>query len=133
MVQRLASMGLVFYTPHQGAHLTLTGERIALRVIRHNRLIEQYLVEALGLSLDKVRVEADRLEHLISDDVAMMWRSESLRDSIESSPYERIVNECVRGVDRTPRTCFAAVSHPRVAPELCGLSWFQHATAIGRP
>jgi DtxR family transcriptional regulator, Mn-dependent transcriptional regulator len=69
MVQRLAGMGLVSYTPHHGAQLTPAGEHIALRVIRHNRLLEQYLVQALGLSSDNVQAEADRLEHVISDNL----------------------------------------------------------------
>lgn len=69
MVQRLAGLGLVVYTPHRGVRLTEAGERIALRVIRHHRLIGQYLVETLGLSWAEVQAEADRLEHVISDDV----------------------------------------------------------------
>jgi DtxR family transcriptional regulator, Mn-dependent transcriptional regulator len=69
MVQRLASLGLVSYAPHQGVQLTGVGERVALRVIRHRRLIEQYLVETLGLGWDQVQAEAERLEHVISDDL----------------------------------------------------------------
>src|ERR671915_152293 len=45
------------------------GERVALEVIRHHRLIEQYLVETLGLPLDAVHVEADRLEHALSEEL----------------------------------------------------------------
>jgi DtxR family transcriptional regulator, Mn-dependent transcriptional regulator len=69
MVQRLAGLGLVSYTPHHGAQVTPAGERIALRVLRHNHLIEQYLVETLGLGWDEVQAEAERLEHVISDDL----------------------------------------------------------------
>ena len=69
MVQRLASLGLVSYTPHRGVRLLPAGERIAQRVMRHNRLIELYLIEALGLGLDAVQAEADQLEHVISDDM----------------------------------------------------------------
>jgi DtxR family transcriptional regulator, Mn-dependent transcriptional regulator len=69
MVQRLAGLGLVSYAPHHGVQLTGAGERVALRVIRHRRLIEQYLVETLGLGWDQVQAEAERLEHVISDDL----------------------------------------------------------------
>jgi DtxR family transcriptional regulator, Mn-dependent transcriptional regulator len=69
MLQRLAGMGLVSYTPHHGAYLTGAGEAVASRVIRHHQLIRQYLVETLGLGYDTVEAEADKLEHVISDDL----------------------------------------------------------------
>lgn len=69
MVKRLAKMGLVFHTPYRGVQLTSSGEKVALEIIRHHRLLELYLVEALGLSWDKVHAEADRLEHLLSEEV----------------------------------------------------------------
>ena len=55
------------YTPYHGVVLTELGERIALEVLRHHRLIELYLVEALGYSWDEVHAEADVLEHAISE------------------------------------------------------------------
>ena len=69
MLQRLAagSPPLVDYRKHQGVTLTLAGKRAALEVIRHHRLIETYLVETLGYSWDEVHAEADRLEHVISE------------------------------------------------------------------
>jgi DtxR family Mn-dependent transcriptional regulator len=69
MVQRLASTNppLVTYKKHQGVTLTSQGERAALEVIRHHRLIETYLVQALGYSWDEVHEEACRLEHVISE------------------------------------------------------------------
>jgi len=57
----------VQHTPYQGVMLTPAGERIALEVIRHHRLLELYLVEALGYSWDEVHEEAERLEHHISE------------------------------------------------------------------
>jgi DtxR family Mn-dependent transcriptional regulator len=60
-------MRLVRHTPYQGVELTPAGERIALEVIRHHRLLELYLVEALGYSWDEVHEEAERLEHHISE------------------------------------------------------------------
>ena len=70
MVQRLASSNppLVNYKKHQGVTLTQDGERAALEVIRHHRLLETYLVRNLGYSWDEVHKEAERLEHVISED-----------------------------------------------------------------
>jgi len=70
MIQKLASSAppLVNYRKHQGVTLTKPGERAALEVIRHHRLIETYLVENLGYSWDKVHDEAERLEHVISEE-----------------------------------------------------------------
>jgi len=68
MMQKLAEMRLVEYVPYRGVSLTETGEKIALEVIRHHRLIELYLAEALGYSWDTVHDEAERLEHVISEE-----------------------------------------------------------------
>jgi DtxR family Mn-dependent transcriptional regulator len=70
MLKKLAEMKLVIYEPYQGASLTPAGEKIALEVIRHHRLLELYLTEAMGFSWDRVHAEADRLEHAISDEFA---------------------------------------------------------------
>ena len=68
MLQKLSELRLVEYTPYQGVSLTAAGKKIALEVIRHHRLIELYLMEVLGYSWDKVHAEADRLEHVISEE-----------------------------------------------------------------
>jgi DtxR family Mn-dependent transcriptional regulator len=68
MMQKLAEMKLVEYVPYRGVSLTPSGEKIALEVIRHHRLIELYLAEALGYSWDEVHDEAERLEHVISEE-----------------------------------------------------------------
>ncbi|MGH7588185.1 MAG: metal-dependent transcriptional regulator [Gemmatimonadota bacterium] len=68
MMQRLAEMKLVDYVPYQGVALTEAGEKIALEVIRHHRLLELYLAEALGYPWDAVHDEAERLEHVISEE-----------------------------------------------------------------
>ncbi|NJN67035.1 MAG: metal-dependent transcriptional regulator [Chloroflexaceae bacterium] len=70
MVKKLAQLNLVEYMPYQGVRLTASGERIALEVIRHHRLLELYLVEALGYSWDEVHEEAEALEHYISQKFA---------------------------------------------------------------
>jgi DtxR family transcriptional regulator, Mn-dependent transcriptional regulator len=70
MVQKLASAkpALVEYQKHQGVTLTKDGKKAALEVIRHHRLIEAWLVQTLGYSWDEVHQEAERLEHVISED-----------------------------------------------------------------
>ena len=66
MIKRLESMGLVEHEPYHGVQLTRAGERVALEVLRHHRLLELYLAEALGMSWDRVHEEAEVLEHAIS-------------------------------------------------------------------
>lgn len=68
MLKRLASMALVDYNSYKGVKLTEAGEKIALEIIRHHRLLELYLKEIMGFSLDKVHEEACRLEHYISEE-----------------------------------------------------------------
>jgi DtxR family transcriptional regulator, Mn-dependent transcriptional regulator len=67
MVKKLAARGLVDHQPYRGVRLTRRGERIALEVLRHHRLIELYLARTLELGLDAVHDEADRLEHALSE------------------------------------------------------------------
>jgi DtxR family Mn-dependent transcriptional regulator len=70
MLKKLADMKLVEYEPYQGVVLTLSGQKVALEVLRHHRLMELYLTEALGYSWDRVHQEAERLEHAISPEFA---------------------------------------------------------------
>ncbi len=67
MLQRLSKLNLVDYEKHYGVTLTKSGEKIALEVIRHHRLLELYLSEALGFDWDEVHEQADLLEHVISE------------------------------------------------------------------
>ncbi len=67
MLKTLAELKLVEYEPYYGVTLTDAGVKVALEVIRHHRLIELYLVEALGFSWDEVHEEAEALEHVISE------------------------------------------------------------------
>jgi DtxR family transcriptional regulator, Mn-dependent transcriptional regulator len=69
MVKKLAALDLAGHAPYKGVELTPAGERVALEVIRHHRLLEQYLAQALGLPLDEVHTEADRLEHALSEEL----------------------------------------------------------------
>lgn len=68
MLKRLAQMGLIEYTSYRGFSLTEAGRKIALEMIRHHRLLELYLHEALGYSWDEVHEEAEHLEHHISEE-----------------------------------------------------------------
>jgi len=69
MIKRLARLRLVAYSRYQGFALTPAGERIALETIRHHRLIELYLAQHLGVPLEHVHAEAERMEHVLSDEV----------------------------------------------------------------
>ncbi len=67
MIKKLAENGLVIHQPYQGAILTEAGRKIALEIIRHHRLLETYLHQALGYALEDIHTEAQRLEHHISE------------------------------------------------------------------
>jgi DtxR family Mn-dependent transcriptional regulator len=69
MLKRLDGMGLVRHTPYKGVELTGEGERVALEIIRHHRLLELYLAESLGVPWDRVHDEAEVLEHHISEEL----------------------------------------------------------------
>jgi DtxR family Mn-dependent transcriptional regulator len=68
MVKRLAQLGLVAYQSYKGVTLTGAGEKIALEIIRHHRLLELYLKEVMGYSWEKLHEEAEHLEHHISEE-----------------------------------------------------------------
>jgi DtxR family Mn-dependent transcriptional regulator len=69
MLKRLDVLELVDYEPYRGVSLTPSGERVALEVIRHHRLLEAYLADVLGMPWDRVHEEAEVLEHYISEDL----------------------------------------------------------------
>jgi DtxR family Mn-dependent transcriptional regulator len=69
MLKRLDGFGLVRHQPYRGVTLTAAGERMALEVVRHHRLLESYLSEALGMPWDRVHEEAEVLEHYISEEL----------------------------------------------------------------
>ena len=72
MLKRLAGLGFVDYEPYKGVTLTPAGQKVALEVIRHHRLIESYLSEALGMPSDRVHEEAEVLEHYISEELELL-------------------------------------------------------------
>ena len=69
MLKRMVELGLVEHEPYHGVLLTDAGEKVALEVIRHHRLLEAYLAEALGMPWDRVHDEAEVLEHYISEEL----------------------------------------------------------------
>ncbi|HEY3188290.1 MAG TPA: metal-dependent transcriptional regulator [Solirubrobacteraceae bacterium] len=69
MVKKLDGLGLVRHEPYRGVELTPEGQRVALEVMRHHRLLELYLAERLDMPWDRVHDEADRLEHVISEEL----------------------------------------------------------------
>lgn len=69
MLKKLDEIGLVEHVPYKGVTLTAAGQKVALEVIRHHRLIETYLSQALGMPDDMVHAEAEVLEHHISEEL----------------------------------------------------------------
>jgi DtxR family transcriptional regulator, Mn-dependent transcriptional regulator len=69
MLKKLAERGLATHAPYHGVRLTAAGERLALEVLRHHRLLELYLAEELDVPWDRVHDEAETLEHVISEDL----------------------------------------------------------------
>ncbi len=68
MMKHLSAVKLIDYTRYYGVRLTAAGERVALEIIRHHRLLELYLCQALGYGWDEVDAEAEKLEHHISEE-----------------------------------------------------------------
>ncbi len=85
MLKRMDEMHLVVHERYHGVRLTAAGEKVALEVLRHHRLIEAYLAEAFGMSWDRVHAEAEVLEHYISDELGELI-AEALGDP-ERDPH----------------------------------------------
>jgi DtxR family Mn-dependent transcriptional regulator len=69
MLKKLDELGLTAHVPYRGVRLTDDGRRLALEVIRHHRLLESFLANALGMPWDRVHAEAEVLEHVLSEDL----------------------------------------------------------------
>ncbi len=69
MCKKMADLHLLEYAPYQGVDLTPAGRKLALEIIRHHRLLELYLAEALGVPWDQVHEEAEKLEHVLSEEL----------------------------------------------------------------
>src|SRR5215831_9595338 len=69
MLRKLGDLGLVEHERYHGVRLTDRGRAVALEVIRHHRLLELFLVESLGMGWEEVHAEAERLEHVLSEEL----------------------------------------------------------------
>ena len=69
MAKKLSALGLVEHVPYKGVRLTDAGQRVALEVLRHHRLLELYLTETLDVPWDRVHDEAEVLEHVLSEEL----------------------------------------------------------------
>src|SRR5216117_383960 len=69
MMKRLSETGLIEHVPYRGVQLTPQGRRAALQMIRRHRILESYLTSKLGYDWGDVHVEAERLEHAVSDEL----------------------------------------------------------------
>jgi DtxR family Mn-dependent transcriptional regulator len=69
MLKKLSQEKLLRYKPYQGVTLTAAGRRMALKIIRRHRLWEVFLAERLGFPWDEVHDEAERLEHVTSEEL----------------------------------------------------------------
>lgn len=69
MVKKLSDLGLAVHVPYKGVRLTTAGRRVALEVLRHHRLLELYLTEAFDMPWDQVHAEAEKLEHVLSEEL----------------------------------------------------------------
>lgn len=101
MLQKLASQpkSFVDYQRGEGVRLTASGRRRALEVVRHHRLVETFLFEVLGYSVDELHDEAERLEHFISEKF-----EERIAEKLghpESDPH----GHCIPAMDGTMPTC----------------------------
>jgi len=67
MLKTLSEANLATYTPYEGARLTDSGQRLALKVIRRHRLLERFLAETLTMTWDEVHEEAEHMEHAASE------------------------------------------------------------------
>src|SRR5579871_1895833 len=58
-------------SPSSPLRLSRRGQKLAVAMVRRHRLLETFLHRALRVPLELVHAEAERIEHVISDDVAL--------------------------------------------------------------
>jgi DtxR family transcriptional regulator, Mn-dependent transcriptional regulator len=109
MLKKLDAAGLVTHEPYRGVRLTEQGERVALEVIRHHRLIELFLAEVLDMPWDRVHDEAEVLEHVISEELEDLIATklgnpteDPHGDPIPNAELELPERECVALEDLAP-------------------------------
>jgi DtxR family Mn-dependent transcriptional regulator len=110
MLKRLAKRqpALVVHERYHGVQLTGAGMHAALEVVRHHRLVESFLIAALGFSWDRVHAEAHRLEHAMSEELEdriALYLGEPSRDPHGSPIPQR--NGEIEALDDAPLTDLA--------------------------
>lgn len=108
MVKSLAEAELLHYAPRAGVELTPAGRKLAHRVLRRHRLVELFLVEVLHMDWAEVHVEAEELEHTISDKV--LDRIDELLGHPAADPHGSpipradgpLTHDTSRGLDAAP-------------------------------
>jgi DtxR family Mn-dependent transcriptional regulator len=85
MVKKLADLGLVVHQPYYGLQLTEAGQKMALKILRCHRLVERFLMERLGLAWDQVHMEAEKWEHVLSEE--MQERMDALLGYPTTDPH----------------------------------------------
>ena len=113
MLKKLAALGLAEHAPYRGVKLSEAGTKIALEVIRHHRLLEQYLAETLGLPIDALHAEADRLEHVISEELEA--RIDEQLGYPTHDPHGDPIPDAGLNVDRTALRSLEALAPGEVA------------------
>ena len=112
-VKRLHARGLVDYVRYKGVRLTPDGERLALEMVRHHRLIERFLVEFLGYDWNDVHEEADRLEHAISEELERRIAAR-VSDPTTDPHGDPIPTEALEAVDDASVTLTTTAAGQRV-------------------
>ena len=107
MVRRLHEHGLVEHQPYKGVELTAEGRRVALRVLRHHRLLETYLAQSLGVPWDRVHDEAEVLEHALSDDLEALIAAKLGHPTHD--PHGDPIPSAELVLEERPHECLAAL------------------------
>jgi DtxR family transcriptional regulator, Mn-dependent transcriptional regulator len=113
MLKRLDELGLARYEPYHGVALTRSGEKVALEVMRHHRLLEAYLADALEMPWDRVHDEAEVLEHYISEDLERRIAEKLGNPALDPHGDPIPTPELDLATDRT--TCLANLEQGRTA------------------
>jgi DtxR family transcriptional regulator, Mn-dependent transcriptional regulator len=118
MLKKLAALHLVSHEPYYGVRLTDAGRRVALEVIRHHRLIELYLHEALGVPWDEVHAEAEKIEHVLSE--SLEARIDAALGHPTTDPHGAPIPSADLTIERPERVPLAEVSagHAAVVAEV---------------
>jgi len=107
MLKKLAALKLVEHERYRGVKLTVAGRKAAVEVVRHHRLLEQYLAETLGLPIDEVHAEADRLEHVLSEELEALIAAKLGHPTVD--PHGDPIPTADLVIEERPTLCLADV------------------------